>query len=70
MTITFNDTHQISNYAKNAVDAMSKAGVINGKNRGNFDPKGLATRAEVATMIYRFFKLPQRIMPSKNIFST
>jgi DNA-binding transcriptional regulator PaaX len=56
--IEFTDAAQISDYAKNAVTAMQKAGVINGYNNGydsyRFNPKGQANRAEAFTMIYNF----------------
>ena len=39
---------QISSWAKDAVKFVQTSGVINGKPDGNFDPKGLATRAEAS----------------------
>ena len=52
--MVFNDGDSISGYAKEAVEAMQKAGIISGKPGGIFDPKGNATRAEVAAMLHRF----------------
>ena len=52
--ITFNDDANISSYAKEAVSAIQKAGIINGKPDNLFDPKGNATRAEVAAILHRF----------------
>ena len=49
---TFADQDAIAGYAKEAVEAMSAAGVINGKANNCFDPKAPATRAEAAKMIY------------------
>ena len=51
---TFDDGANISDYAKEAVAAMQKAGIINGKPGNVFDPQGTATRAEVAAMLHRF----------------
>ncbi|MBQ1501101.1 MAG: S-layer homology domain-containing protein, partial [Firmicutes bacterium] len=48
----FKDADAISDYAKDAVDAMTKAGVINGYPDNTFRPTGSATRAETAQMIY------------------
>ena len=50
----FNDEDDITDYAKDAIGVLFKAGVINGKLGNVFDPKGLSTRAEVAAMLHRF----------------
>lgn len=50
-SIKFADDDKISSYAKDAVSAMQKAGIINGKSNNLFDPQGKATRAEAAKMI-------------------
>ena len=47
----FSDDEQISDYAKEAVYFMQKAGVISGMGDGCFAPKGLATRAESAKIL-------------------
>lgn len=56
--ITFTDAHKISTYAKDAVVAMQKDGIINGYSNGDgsfrFQPGGNATRAEAFTMIHNF----------------
>ena len=52
--VTFGDDASISGYATDAVAAMQKAGIVGGKGGGIFDPKGEATRAEVAAMLHRF----------------
>ena len=52
----FADSNQISSWAKEAVDVMYRAGIINGKGENAFDPGGNATRAEVATMFMNFIK--------------
>jgi hypothetical protein len=31
-------------------------GIVTGRPSGKFDPKGSATRAEAATMLYRFIE--------------
>jgi hypothetical protein len=50
----FADADRISSYALLAVEALYEAGIINGKGAGAFDPRGAATRAEVAAMLHRF----------------
>jgi hypothetical protein len=50
----FSDDSDISDYAKMAVEACYRAGIISGKPGNLFDPKGTATRAEVAAMLHRF----------------
>lgn len=52
----FNDAGQISSYAKDAMAWATTNGVMNGKGDGRLDPKGLATRAEVAQMMQNYFK--------------
>lgn len=51
---TFTDAAAISGYAKEAVAAMAKAGILSGRENGSFDPKAKATRAETASMLVRF----------------
>lgn len=55
----FNDSTEISDYAKTAVDFFAEKGVINGLGDGNFGPKKSATRAETAVMLYRLMKAEQ-----------
>lgn len=50
----FKDTDKISSWAVESVDALARAGILNGRDNGNFDPKGTATRAEIATMFVKF----------------
>lgn len=54
--IEFNDGEYISDYALQAVSALSEANLINGKGNGNFDPKSFSTRAEAAQMIYNAYQ--------------
>lgn len=52
----FYDSNDISDYAKEAIFYMYENGIINGRGDGLFVPKGTATRAEAAQMIYKFIK--------------
>ena len=52
----FADKGDISDYAGIAMASMVKAGIIQGSN-GNVNPKGSATRAEVAVMCARLCEL-------------
>lgn len=54
--VTFNDNEKISSYAKAAVLNMQKAGVIKGKEKNLFDPKGRSTRAETAAVLRRLME--------------
>ena len=53
---TFNDSADISSYAKEAVNAMYQYGVLNGKGNNEFVSQGNANRAEVATMYMNFLE--------------
>jgi hypothetical protein len=53
----FADEEAISDYAKNAVQNLNKLGVIYGRGNGVIDPRGKATRAEVAAMLHRLLEL-------------
>ncbi len=50
--LNFVDKESISEYATEAVAALSNMGIINGKGNGMFEPKASATRAEAAKVIY------------------
>ena len=52
----FNDDADCANYAKEAIERFFKAGIVSGKPGNVFDPKGNATRAEVATMLMNFLE--------------
>ena len=47
----FADDADIANYAKEDIERFFRAAIVNGKPGNNFDPQGLATRAEFATML-------------------
>lgn len=50
----FADASKISSYAKDAVDAMTKQGIIIGQTATTFAPKANATRAEATMMLFRY----------------
>lgn len=55
--VTFTDKSSISSWAASGVDAMQRAGVINGEKDGSgyrFRPQSSATRAEAAAIFQRF----------------
>ena len=52
----FVDDEDIAEYAREAVEKFFKSGIIEGKPGGVFDPKGDATRAEVAAMLTRLIE--------------
>lgn len=51
--VTFGDADAISAYAADAVYALAYAGIVQGDNNGNVNPKNYTTRAETAVMLYR-----------------
>jgi len=51
---SFTDESEISSWALEAVKALQGIDIITGKGNNIFDPKGSATRAEVATIFVRF----------------
>ena len=53
----FADADEIAPYAKEAVEALAGAGIINGKGEGIFAPNDYCTRAEAAKIIYSVLKL-------------
>ena len=57
--MTFTDSSEISDYALKAVNALSNAGIINGVGDGRFNPKGTATRAQAAKIIYQTILLKE-----------
>ena len=50
----YTDAQSVSSYAVPAIQWACGAGVMNGKSGSKLDPKGYATRAEVAAMLMRF----------------
>lgn len=50
----YTDAQSVSSYAVPALQWANAAGVVNGKSGSKLDPKGNATRAEVAAMLMRF----------------
>ncbi|MBQ4087367.1 MAG: S-layer homology domain-containing protein, partial [Clostridia bacterium] len=48
----FADNADIADYAKEAVGALSGAGIINGTGNDCFSPKGTVTRAQAAKVVY------------------
>lgn len=52
----FSDENVIAAYALNAVEWARATGIVNGKSGNRFDPKGNATRAEVATILRNYME--------------
>lgn len=52
--LEFADNEAISEYAKNAISWAVENEIMSGKGENMLDPKGLATRAEAATMLQKF----------------
>lgn len=50
---TFSDTGSVSNYAVEALQWATTNSIVNGSG-GKLDPQGLATRAQVAQMVFTF----------------
>jgi uncharacterized repeat protein (TIGR02543 family) len=56
----FQDDADISGYAKEAVAALFKAAIVEGKPGDVFDPRGATTRAEAAALLHRFLEAAER----------
>ncbi|MCL2853876.1 MAG: S-layer homology domain-containing protein [Defluviitaleaceae bacterium] len=52
----FTDQADVAGYAAHAIEYLFKAGIILGRPDGSFDPRGNATRAEMATMLQHFLQ--------------
>ncbi len=52
----FKDAHLIASYAETALAWANENGIINGKGDGILDPKGNATRAQVAQMLMNYLQ--------------
>ena len=52
--LSYDDAQSISSYAVSAIQWACGSGVLTGKTGNKLDPKGNATRAEVAAMLMRF----------------
>lgn len=55
-TMNFADADEISEYAKDAVEALFRGGVVNGVSNTEFAPKGYATRAMATQMLYNLLE--------------
>ena len=55
-TEDFSDTEKINEWAKNAVEAARRSGLLNGRETGEFDPAGAATRAEMCAILCRLYE--------------
>jgi S-layer homology domain. len=53
---SFTDQSSISSWANDAVAAVSQKNLMGGYADGSFRPRGLATRAEAATLISKALK--------------
>ena len=54
--VVFTDGGKIASWAKSAVTTCQRAGLVSGKGKNVFDPKGTTTRLEVASLIMNFHK--------------
>ncbi len=52
--LDFSDTGKVSTYAWKALCWAHESGIVSGKGNGVLDPRGNATRAEVAQMVMKF----------------
>ncbi|MCL6615617.1 MAG: S-layer homology domain-containing protein, partial [Anoxybacillus ayderensis] len=50
----FKDVQQIDSWAKQAVEMIYQAGIVQGKEDGSFDPNGSMTRAQMAKILAGF----------------
>ena len=57
----FADESSISPYAAPAVDWARENDIVSGVGGNRFDPKGTASRAQVAAILHRFLSLPENM---------
>ena len=50
--ILFTDMDQVSSWAADSVKDAARLGLVQGQSQGQFVPKGIASRAEAAQVIY------------------
>ncbi len=55
--ITFTDKDSIATYAYDAISEFCGLGILNGYEDGSFNPRGTATRAEAAKVIWGVYEL-------------
>lgn len=55
--LSFTDNEKIADYAKEAIAEFVGLGIINGYEDGSFKPRGTATRAEAAKVIWGVYQL-------------
>ncbi|MBQ7033605.1 MAG: S-layer homology domain-containing protein [Clostridia bacterium] len=55
--VEFSDASAISEYAAASIEALAKAGILNGMGDGTFAPKGTTTRMQTAKVIGMIFDL-------------
>ena len=53
-SISFTDSSVISPWAQDSVNKIVSSAIMGGHPEGNFDPKGNATRAQAATVVYKY----------------
>jgi hypothetical protein len=59
---SFSDQSSISDYAQEAVSALYSAGIIDGVGNNTFNPRGTATRAQAAKMIWGVMQLTEGLL--------
>ena len=57
----FADAAQVSDWAKDAVEAMRLAGILQGDEKSYVNPKAHATRAEAAAVVLRLMDATERV---------
>jgi len=62
----FKDEADIASWALEAVKLLQAAGIVSGKGEGVYDPKGKATRAEIATIFTRFIEILAKSATGQN----
>lgn len=56
-TIVFDDESEIADYAKDSVQKLQTAGIVNGVGNNKFEPNGKVTRAMAAKVIYELYRI-------------
>lgn len=57
LTISFNDSSSISNWAEEAVKNIQQSGLMKGNDENQFIPDGNTSRAELSVVVVQFSQL-------------
>jgi len=63
--VIINDINDSSDYAKESIITLTEKGIITGDQNGNFNPKGIVTRAEIVKMLVNSLEINLKDCPRR-----